>query len=183
MVTKLEDSSPATKQAMRDIATDWRVVQKEVPLLSETVISFPVPAGAKMGRIQGLIVAPAGLIQPMVTFNNLTTAIYNQVKINTTSSGDAAADETIGGSGFQFTSSFASSESSLIDVTFPIHCPLARQLFKGIGFNNGGLSGDYHTTVGWAADAADISSAELRTVAPFANGFAPGSFFTFSVLE
>lgn len=183
MATTIENSTPATKEAIKNAVGGWREVEKVSIDVNQTIVAFAIPAGAKMAKIQGLIVAPAGLIQPTVTFNNLTTAIYNQLKINTTSAGDQAPDETLNGTGFQFTSSFATSESSLIDIEFPISNVLSRQLFKGIGFNNGGSSGDYHTSVGWAADAADITTVELRTVAPFANGFNAGSFFSLFVLD
>ena len=183
-MTTPANASEQYKDQISAIAGGWRVVQREDITVNTAEIVFTIPAGSKMARIEGLIVSSALVISPALTFNGLTTAIYNQLKINTVNTGDATPEETLLGSSFQFTSSFGNNERSIIDIHVPIITNVSgRQLFKGIGFNDGGTSGDYHTSVGWADDTADIATIELKTVAPFANGIEAGSFFTLSVVK
>ena len=183
-MTTPADASEEYKNQIRTIVGGWRDVQQEVLTVNTASITFTIPPTAKMARIQGVIAGhPSLIISPAITLNNLSTNIYNSLRIDTAGLGDSAPVLVNAGPNIQFTSAFGSGEQSLIDVTVPISNTINRQLFKSVSFNNGGNEGDYHTCVAWAASGVDVSTIELFTVSPFANGLEAGSFFTLSVME
>ena len=145
-------------------------------------MQFIVPAGARLVRIQGILLAPESVvISPAVQYNGDSSAVYNYMKNNQTTAGTTIESRTAV-TGFQFTSSFGDSELSVVDVTVKVETIAglsgSRQIFKGTGFNNGGVDGDYHECVGWANNAADIATIEFVTLSPFANSYGAGTFLT-----
>ena len=183
-MTTPANASEAYKNEIRVVARGWRDIQIEELTVNTPAITFAIPDTAKIARIQGVLQSPpSSVITPAITFNGLTTAIYNALRIDTAGGGDAAPIIVNNGNNFAFTSSFGTGEQSMIDIMVPISNTITRQLFKAVSFNNGGSEGDYHTCVAWAGSALDVQTIELLTVSPFANGLGAGSFFTLSVME